>query len=217
MPQLLVAHAAKVVLLALLAGILWRGRARLCWSFVLYVVALLVGNAVVSLWPSRFWTPSAWLLKQWIYDALKMAVVAELAWRAFRRFPGAARTGQAIILALLVPSTLALAPLGLAHPYAAAWEWQAHVATALWLLAAAALIVVWHQTPSAQWWQRAIIMGLAPLLVYAGLFALLLPQGWALSRSVAVVEAFVSLGLFIFWTWAAWRGETARAGLTPAS
>ena len=72
--QLVVAHAAKVALLALIAGIVWRGRARLCWSFALYALAILLGNILVSLWPSRFLTPSFWMLKQGVYDILKMAI-----------------------------------------------------------------------------------------------------------------------------------------------
>jgi hypothetical protein len=209
--QLLVAHAAKLALLALLAGIVWRGRAGLCWSFALYVLAILLGNVLVSIWPSRFFTPSFWVLKQGVYDALKMAVALELAWRAFGAFPGAARTARAVIPALLVLSTLALAVLTPASSYMTVWDWQPRVATAaLWLLTATALIVVWYQVPVHEW-QRAIMLGLAPyLLIFVGLFGLLRRHGWAFLEPITTAETVAYLGLVLFWTWAAWRGDVAR-------
>ncbi len=97
---LLLAHLTKVALVVLLAGILWRGRARLCWSFALYVLAVLTGNVLVSVWPSRFFNPSFWVAKQAVYDALKVAVVLELAWRAFSRLAAAPRTGRAVVQVL---------------------------------------------------------------------------------------------------------------------
>ena len=209
--QLLVAHAAKLALLALLAGIVWRGRARLCWSFALYVLAILLGNVLVSIWPSRFFTPSFWVLKQGVYDALKMAVALELAWRAFDVFPGAARTARAVIPALLALSTLALSVLTPASSYMTVWDWQPRVATAaLWLLTATALMVVWYQVPVHEW-QRAIMLGLAPyLLVFVALLGLLRRHGWAFLEPITTAETVAYLGLVLFWTWAAWRGDAAR-------
>jgi len=209
--QLLVAHAAKLALLALLAGILWRGRARLCWSFALYVLAVLLGNVLVSFWPSRFFTPSFWVLKQGVYDALKMAIALELAWRAFNAFPGAARTARGVIPSLLALSTLSLAVLTPASSYNTVWDWQPRVATAaLWLLTAVSLMVVWYQVPVHEW-QRAIMLGLAPyLLVFVGLLGLLRRHGWAFLEPITTAETFAYLGLVLFWSWAAWRRDAGR-------
>ena len=104
--QVVLSHAVKLALVAVLAGLVARGRARLCWSFAAYLVAILVGNSLASLWPSRFYTPGFWVLKQAAYDVLKMAVALELAWRAFEKFPGAMRTARGTLLALLAASTL---------------------------------------------------------------------------------------------------------------
>ena len=160
--QLVLSHAVKLALVAVLAGLVVRGRARLCWSFAAYLVAILAGNSLASLWPSRFYTPQFWVLKQAVYDALKMAVALELAWRAFEAFPGALRTARRAILTLLVVSTVALAVLTPPSSYATVWEWQPGSATAaLWLLTATALLVVWYQVPVHEW-QRAILLGFAP-------------------------------------------------------
>ena len=208
--QLLVAHATKLALLALLAGILWRGWTRLCWSFAVYALAIFLGNVLVTLWPARFFTPSFWVLKQGAYDVLKMAIALELAWRAFVAFPGAARTARAVIPALLGVGTLALALLAPTSSYLTVWDWQPRVATAaLWLLTATALMVVWYQVPMHEF-QRAIMLGLAPyLLVFVVLLGLLRQYGWGSRVPVATAEALAYLTLVVFWSWAAWRVDMA--------
>ena len=213
--QLLVAHATKLALLALLAGIVWRGWTRLCWSFALYVLLALLGNVLVSVWPSRFFTPSFWVLKQGVDHVLKMAIALELAWRAFVAFPGAARTAAALIPALLAAGALALALLTPGTSYMTVWDWQPRVATAaLWLLTATALMVVWYQVPVHEW-QRSIMLGLAPyLLVFVSLLGLLRRQGWTEIEPITTTGTVAYLGLVLYWAFAALRG--ARSSPLPA-
>jgi hypothetical protein len=216
--QLLVAHATKLALLALLAGMVWRGWARLCVSFALYVLAALLGNVLVSFWPGRFFTPSFWILKQGVYDVLKMAIALELAWRAFVAFPGAARTARALIPAVLAAGALALAVLTPGSSYMTVWDWQPRVATAaLWLLAVTALMVVWYQVPVHEW-QRSIMLGLAPyLLVFVTLLGLLRRRGWTDIEPITTTGTVAYLGLVLYWAWVAWRGAGGRSSATPAS
>jgi len=204
---ILVAHATKLALLALLAGIVWRGRARLCWSFAAYLPATLLGNVLVSLWPTTFYTSWFWVLKQATYDTLKVAIALELAWRVFSAFPGAARTAGRVILALLVLSTVALGFLTPGSSYNTVWDWQPRVATAaLWLLTATALLVVWYQVPVHEW-QRAIMLGLAPyLVVFVALLDLLTRRGWAFREPIEALGTIAFLCVVLFWNWAAWRG-----------
>jgi len=208
--QVVLAHAVKLALVAVLAGLFVRGRARLCWSFAAYAVAILAGNVVASLWPAGFHTPSFWVLKQGVYDALKMVVALELAWRAFEAFPGAMRTARVAVLALLVLSTVALGALTPPSSYMTLWEWQPGVATAaLWLLTATALLVVWYQVPVHDW-QRAIMLGLAPyLLVFVTLLGLLERRGWAARSQLGILDSAAYLALATFWAWAVWRRDPA--------
>jgi hypothetical protein len=210
--QVVVAHAARLALVVLLVGMVWRGRLRQCWAFGAYVTAALVGNTLVSLWPSRFYTPEFWVVKQGVYDILKPAIALELAWRSFRAFPGALRTARLVLLVLLGLSSVALAALPTRPAYAVVWEWQPAAATAgLWLLTATALMVAWYQVPLSGW-QRAIMMGLALyLLVFVTLLGLLKSRGWALGTFVATVEATAYLALVAFWAWLAWRRDAAAA------
>jgi hypothetical protein len=206
--QVAVAHVVRLALVVLLAGMLWRGRVRHCWAFGAYVLAALLGNTLVWLWPSRFFTPAFWVAKQGVYDILRAAVALELAWRAFRAFPGALRTARLVLLGLLGVSTLCLAAVPTRPAYAVVWEWQPGVVTAgLWLLTATALLVVWYQVPLSGW-QRTIMMGLAVyLLVFATLLGLLGRAGWELGPFVATVETLAYLALVTFWAWVAWRRD----------
>ena len=211
--QIPLSHAVKLALVAVLAGLFVRGRARLCWTFVAYAVAVLVGNSASTLLPDRFQTPSFWVLKQGLYDALKMAMALELAWRAFEAFPGAMRTARVTVLALLAVSTVALGALTPPSSYLTLWEWQPSVATAaLWLLTATALLVVWYQVPVHDW-QRAIMLGLAPyLLVFVTLIGLLQRHGWAARAQIGVADTMAYLALTAFWAWAVWRRDPATPG-----
>ena len=94
-------------LVALLAGMMLRGRRRA----VLGLHRLRRRDprrqqARRRLAPERFFNASFWVLKQGVYDLLKMAIAIELAWRAFAAFPGAWRTARVVLLALAGVSTL---------------------------------------------------------------------------------------------------------------
>jgi hypothetical protein len=213
-----VAHAARLGLLTLLVGMLWRGRLRECWTFGVYVLAVLLGNTLVSFWPDRFHVPWFWVIKQGVYDILKVAIALELAWRAFHAFPGALRTARLVLLALLAMSTLSLLLLSSPASFESLWAWQPPVATvALWLLTATALMVVWYQIPVSGW-ERAIMLGFAPyLLMFVVLLDLLGRWGWTIVPWVATAEASAYLALVIFWAWAAWRRDAVAPATAPAA
>jgi hypothetical protein len=215
--QLAVAHAVKLALVALVAGLLWRGRVRLCWSFPAYALAILVGNSLVSFWPARFYNASFWVLKQGVYDALKMAIALELGWRALVAFPGAMRVARRVVLAVLALSTLVLTALTPPSSYLTLWEWQPRIATAgVWFLTATALVVVWYQVPLHPW-PRAIMLGLASyLLVFVIALDLLKRHGWAAFQAIGLLDSLAYLALIVFWAWAAWRPEPAPLALAPA-
>jgi hypothetical protein len=207
--ELVVAHAVKIALVVLLLGMLWRGRIRQCWAFGAYVLAILAGNTLVSLWPDRFLTPSFWIYKQAAYDLLKLAVALELLYRALRAFPGTWRVARLVVLALLSVSAFVLAALTPRSSVFTMWEWQPSIVTAaIWLLAAVALLVVWYHVPVPDW-PRAIMLGLAPyLLVFLTTVDLLRRLGYDLLRSgLGVVDSLAYLALVLFWTRAAWRRE----------
>jgi hypothetical protein len=202
------AHATKVAVLALLAGILVRGKARQCWSFVAYLVAVLLANTLISMGPEYFSTPAFWVVKQRIYDVLKMAIALELAWRVFEAFPGAWRTARRVLSVVLAVSTLAIASLLPHASYTNVYDWQPRATTAaIWLLAATALVVVRYQIPIRDW-QRAIMLGFAPyLLVCVTLMGLLKRHGWSFRVQWGLTDAIAYVALLLFWNYAVWRVE----------
>jgi hypothetical protein len=214
--QWVVAQLVKVALLALLVAMAMRGRFGVCWSFTLYVAAILVGNSLATLWPHRFYTPAFWVLKQGVYDLLKIAVGIELAWRAFSAFPGAWRVARVVILLLLTSSTVALAWLTPRSMYRNLWDWQPGVVTAaVWLLTGVALLVVLYQIPIGDW-QRAIVLGLAPyLLVSVTLMNIWQRRGWQAREGIGLLDSFAYLALVLFWVHAAWRQEEPPVEMVP--
>jgi hypothetical protein len=205
--QLVLAHANKVVMLVLLAGMIYRGRIGQCWSFAAYVAAAIVGNALSSFWPERFYTPWFFMLKQGVYDVLKLAIGLELAYRAFAAFPGVWRTARVVYPILLALTTLALGWLTPRGSFDKLWEWQPSVMTAaVWLLTATALLVTWYHLPIIEW-QRVIMLGFAPyLLTYATTLRLFQRRGWILP-AFGVWDSMAWLALVSFWAYAAWRRE----------
>jgi hypothetical protein len=214
--QLLIAQLVKLGLIVLLVGMMWRGRAALCWSFTFYVVAIMIGNGLVTLAPDRFYTPSFWVLKQGAYDLLKTVTAVELAWRAFHAFPGAWRTARIVLVGLLVTSTLTLAWLTPRSSYYTLWEWQPSVATAaVWLFTTVALLVVLYQIPIGEW-QRAIVLGFAPYqLVFVSVLSILKRHGWQVRAEVGVLDALAYLAVVLYWTRAAWRSDPAERATVP--
>jgi hypothetical protein len=208
--QLVLAHGVKLALLGLLAVIVLRRRLRQCWAFPAYLVAILVGNTLISIAPSRFYTGSFFVYKQGAYDLLKMAIALELTYRALRAFPGAWRTARMALLFVLTASTFVLATLTPRSSYGRLWEWQPSVVTAtVWLLTTTALLVVWYHVPVRDW-QRAILLGLAPyLLVYVTLMDMLRRRGWELRAEIGVLDSLAYLAVILYWTRAALRRDNA--------
>jgi hypothetical protein len=210
--QVALAHATRVALLVLLVGVSVRGRARLCWSFPVYALAILAGNSLTTFWPDRFYTAEFYVLKQAVYDILKMAMALELAWRALEAFPGALRTARLVLLGLLGLSTVGIATLTPSSGYLNLSDWQPRtVTTALWLLTATALLVVWYQVPVHPW-PRAIMLGLAPyLLVFALALDMLKRHDWATREQAGILDSTAYLVLLLFWNRAAWRRDAPAA------
>jgi hypothetical protein len=207
---LAIAWAVKLALAVVLVGVLVRGRARQCWSFVAYLLIVLGCGTLIAAWPSRFLTPEFWLIKQALYDSAKLVVALELAWRVVRAFPGAKRTAQGWALALL-PVAVALAMgLPVTAGFDAVAEWQPRmVVGAVSLFSLTALLTLWFVLPVRPW-HRALLMGFsAYLLAFTVLFGLLRLQGWDAVAWVNVADGVAYLGLSAWWAVEAWRPEPA--------
>jgi hypothetical protein len=207
--QLLVAWAVKAALVAVLAGLVFRRRSHLCWAFVMYVLIVLGCETAIALWPSRFYTHEFWMVKQAFYDAAKVAVALELAYRVVRAFPGAMRTARISALALLGISTAVIVGGPLAAGYRGMAEWQPRmVLGVVSLFTLTALVVLWYNLPVRSW-HRALLMGFsAYLLVFTVLLNVLRTQGWALVGWLSLADGSAYLALTVWWAVSAWAPES---------
>jgi hypothetical protein len=208
--QILVAHAVKVLVLVTLAGIVTRHRARLCWSFVAYLAVVLAANSLVSFWPDRFFAGWFWMLQAALYDALKMAIAVELAYRTFQAFPAAQATARRVLFLLLLGTSMALIGVPRDSSYPAVFvELEPRVLTGtIWLLNGLALLVIWYRVP-LHGCHKAILLGFVPyLLIFTSLLRLLQHYGWEVLPIVQSAEPVAYMLMVAWWAYAAWRPDT---------
>lgn len=204
--QLLLA-AVILAALAVIAGLVVRGRVRQCWSFVAYLCSVATCGAFYI--QDAYFTKDFWMTRQIIFDVLKTAVALEIAWQVVRAFPGALRTARAFALLLLVGSTILLgAGLSDSSSYltvVGTWQPRVVACTAL-LFTLTALLVAWYHLPIRRL-HRAIMGGFT---VYLAFFATVLS---ILQRSFhsdvarfwwARLDTLVYLALVVYWARAAW-------------
>lgn len=205
--QILVAHGVKIAMLAVLVGLFARRRAHLCWSFVGYLAWGLVCNSLMSFWPDQFYRQWFYLLTQGVGDALKVAIAAELTYRTFRAFPGAA----ARVRVLLAPFFLVPALFVSKVPAGATYEdlirlYEAQVQTGvIWTMVAITLLIAWYRVP-VHAIHRAILIGFASyLLIFTTLLNVLRDYGFNELRGfIFVADGYAYLALTLGWAYAAW-------------
>jgi hypothetical protein len=193
---------------AVLAGLLTRRLYRLSYGFTVYLAAVALGETLIFLWPSLFFTWNFWLTKETAYGVCKLALALELTFLAYQAFPSAHLTARRVILLVLV-LVLALVVVGV--PHAADFptlarellrrlaEGTALVFTAVWGL------VLWYRLPLHRL-HRAILRGLVPyLLVFAAARSLSLALGWNVRTAVSLADAGTYVALLAYWAWEVWR------------
>ena len=205
--QLLIAHGVKLCILATLVGLFARKRAHLCWSFVAYLVTVLVCNSLISFWPEQFYTPWFYILQQGLFDALKLGVAAELTYRTFRAFPGAASRARL----LLAPLFAFTAMFVISVPNGATYNdmvvrYHPQVQTgAIWVMTGIALLIAWYRVP-VHAMHRAILLGFASyLLIFVTLSNILRDFGAVeLARPLGLIDSYAYLFLMGWWAYATW-------------
>jgi hypothetical protein len=200
--------SVNVVVGAILVGLVVRGRARECWSFVAYLCGLLTCDTLFFALQDRFYNREFWMIKQALYDVLRTATALEMTWRVVRAFPGALRTAQRWAFLLLAGAATVLATGPHRARYGDIFLWQPRVvACTAALFALAALLVAWYHLPVRRL-HRAIMGGFA---IYSTFFATLLGLlgrwGWGSVALINVVDGLAYLGVTLWWLRAAWARE----------
>jgi hypothetical protein len=209
--QLLIAHAVKFATFLALAGIIGRRRYTTCFLFPVYLLAILVGNALPSFWPETFYTQWFWILKQGVYDLLKLGVGLELAFRIFRTFPGTHRRALMACATVLGITTVGIITSNIpiqASQKILLTEWYPRVAAGtIWLLTAIVGLVVWYRLPVERF-HRAILLGFSSFLLVTTTLVNILGR-WGYDQLVTLLGSVATLAYLAVMAWWAW------AALTP--
>ncbi len=204
--EVIVGLVVDAVVAASLVGLVARGRARHCWSFVAYLCGILTCDLLATIWPARYYTREFWAAKLALYAVLRTAVALEMTWRIVRAFPGAMRTARVWALLLLVGGIVMLTG---EHRRASemdlvAWQPGLVAFTAL-LFTLTALLVAWYHLPARRI-HRSILGGFAVYSAFATTGLSLLAR-YDLRVSLNLVDAAAYLGVCIWWARAAWAPE----------
>jgi hypothetical protein len=209
--QLAMAVVVKVGLAVVLVGVLRRGLHRRCWSFLVYLLAVLTyGCAELAgtifydfpglEWPQLLWSWEFWHFQQTALELVKLALAIELGVRVVAAFPGTWRLARALLGAALLTTTAAVS-FGSApqHPLLATGT--------IWLFGAVSLVVVLFNLPLHAWY-RALLAGFVPyLFVFSTLQSILARRGNSLAETIGSIDQVAYLALVGWWVYAAWRAE----------
>jgi len=223
--QVLVANLSAALMAAAAAGLLARRRARLCWSFLAYLLAMILGNQLAAWLPETFHSHWFWTAKMSVYGALRSLIALEIALLTFSALPRARLRAELVLALVLAVSAgvgmLATASVG--YPYLAMLGLVAPrgSAASLWLFVAVLAVALWHRAPIHPF-HRSLLLAFTLYLGTAtgllGLVGLAASSRPAYLAAYAYLEALDPLAFAVtagFWTWAAWRREPATA-LSPA-
>jgi hypothetical protein len=217
--QLALSAAGVIGLAIVVMGVLHHGLHRRCWSFLVYLLAVVVYNSITVAGmafyyfprlegPQWLWSWEFWHFQQTTLELVKLAVAVELGVRVVAAFPGTWRLARALLGAALVTTTAAVM-LGVApqHPLLASGT--------IWLFTAVSLVVILFNLPLHAWY-RAILVGLVPyLFVFSTVQSILARRGYELATTLGRIDQVAYLALVCWWVYAAWRAEESVSDVSP--
>jgi hypothetical protein len=196
-----------------LVGLVVRRHISTCWTFGLYLLAVLVTDFIM--WADAVWWKTGlfynrlfWLHKEILLNAIKFAIALEVAYRAFGSFPGARATAQFFLVLLLGVTLISVMGASGLTPQATeslAGEVLPRIITGTtWLFAVIAVLILWYRLPIAVM-PKAILIGFVPFLIFSYLGLELQkanswPPGW-----LAGFETWAYVVVLAYWARSAWQ------------
>lgn len=229
----LVSDLTVLLLTVTSVGLVLRGRHRLSRAFLAYLMAMVVGNRLVTWWPSTFLNYGFYMGRTATYTALSILAAVEIALLTFSMFP-VARRRALLMMALVLVATYGAA-FGI-DPSSELYPWMHAVgllssggqAGRLWLFVVPVLVAAYHRVPLHPY-HRALLVGFA---LYLGGYSCMLGfmanhvalagntfthpaylAAHAYLRSLEPVAFAATVGV---WTWAAWRVPRPAHDVAPA-
>lgn len=223
--QALVANLSALLMALTAAGLMLRRRARLCRSFLAYLLIVIAGTLLAVWIPDPFFTQWFWIGKKAVYGVVRSLMALEIVLLTFSGLPRARRRAE-LLLGLVLAAHLFVAWLpgsAAAYPYLTALGIAAPRggAASLWLFVAVMVIAAFYRAPVHPFHRKLLLtftlyLGTETWLL--GLVGMAAESRPAYLSAYAYLEALDPLAFAVtagFWAWAAWRAETAPA-LSPA-
>jgi hypothetical protein len=188
------------------AALIARSRWRLCWGFAAYLAAGLSSNLAILLWPHRLYSMSFYLALHGLFEAARMWIALEIAWRVFREVRDA-RATLLVLGGIAVPTTAARAGWIELGSFAGD-PWIAWFASGPLLVMAATLLIARWDRLTLDPFHAAILTSSSLFGVVFQLLIGLYPaeMSWQPMRAVLRQwEPFAYLTLLAVWAYAAWR------------
>jgi hypothetical protein len=203
-----------LALASLLVGLGVRGSWRVCPGFVLYLVGVLGADAVVAVSPVHYrW--DFWLATEILHAALKLVLVAELAWRMFARLPGARPAVAAALLAVLVATLLAVlaAAPGREPEVVAQTALPRVLHGTAWAFGVLFAATLWFHLP-VHALHRAVLRGLVPYLLASTVgMDVLRTFGWGVRPALVYGYTMAYQVVLLYWNAVVWK----RPEVPPAA
>jgi hypothetical protein len=208
--RLLTVGAVAVLLILTAIGLLRRRYAALCWSFLVYLFAIVAFDGVmISVW-DRVDDYAVYAAKETILDVLKFAVALEIWRKSFASFPRARVRVGLLLGAVLVATAIGIliVPKDLTSYYALlSIVCPRQKAGSLALFAVVVSGAWWYRIPLHPL-HRAILFGFAAYLTSAtllmSLIGILSDQPWVV-HVLSRIDAISYLATCVWWASAAWR------------
>jgi hypothetical protein len=204
--------AIGTTLLAIVVGLVARGRWRLIWSFVAYLAVGVCVDFLLTFWPSRFWIRPFWLAEQTLAHVLALGIALEVGWQTFRVFPGADSAARRIAVVLLGGTAFMLIAVPISgvgfDPFlTAVAEFYPRLDTGtMWMMIGILALARWYHVPVHPF-HAAVLASLAISLGISGLLVTLLGRyGYeGLVLDLSILDGLAFLLLSIWWAHVAWR------------
>jgi hypothetical protein len=206
--QIQIANLSAAIVALVIVGLFVQHRARLCWSFLAYCFAVLLGNRLVVLWPETFFRGWFWSLKATVYGVLCAAVAIEIALLTFSQFPRARKRMLAVVACMTAFGGLGLLLKAIAED--GYWTRLGVLVPSaeigvLFLFAAVLGFAFYYRVPLHPF-HRGLMVGFALYLgVDPAVLALVRQFGPGAYPYVAALDPALFASTVGIWAWAAWK------------
>ena len=200
-----------VLAAAALAGLVYRRHVKVVAFFGVYLGVTAASDALVLLWPDRFFTWGFWLLRETLQAAAKLGLAFELTLRIFHSLPRAKFAIGVLQLVVVVGTLVAVISNGTAG---SAFEAAPTLVPWLQYGAAFSLLVVlggalWYFVPLYP--MHRSVLTVLTIYLFASTFGLraLGQWGWGLRDLFNYASGVAFNVVLAYWTREAWRPYTA--------